>query len=93
MATTSQVKSGLDAITEVIKEAHAVIAKAQSNTSIAVADLNALPTDYADVLATINAYGTVDAFEALSKAELAKLTTEFMALVTAGTTIVNTDID
>jgi hypothetical protein len=93
MATTSQVKSGLDAITEVIKEAHAVIAKAQSNTSIAVADLNALPTDYADVIATINAYGTTDAFEALSKAELAKLTTEFVALVNAGTTIVNTDID
>jgi hypothetical protein len=93
MATTSQVKSGLDAITEIIKDAHATIAKAQSNTSIAVADLNALPTDYADVLATINGYGTVDAFEALSKAELAKLTTEFMALVTAGTAIVNTDID
>lgn len=92
MATSSQVKSGLDAVTEIIKEAHATIAKAQSNTALAVADLNAIPTEYADVLATINGYGTTDAFEALSKAELAKLTTEFSALVAAGTAIIGTDI-
>ena len=93
MATTSQVKSGLDAITEIIKEAHAVIAKAQSNTEGAVASLNAIPTEYADVLATINNYGTENVFEALSKAELAKLTTEFVSLVNAGNTIIATDLD
>jgi hypothetical protein len=84
MATSSEVKTGLDAIASVISEARNVVLKAQTNTDGAVASLNALPTEYADVIATINAYGTVDAFEALSKAELAKLTTEFNALVNAG---------
>lgn len=93
MATTSQVKSGLDTITEIIKEAHSMIAKAQSNTAVAVANLNDIPGDYADVLSTINSYGTEDAFEALAKAELAKLTDEFVALITAGTAIAETDLD
>jgi hypothetical protein len=84
MATSSEVKTGLDSIASVISEARSVVLKAQTNTDVAVASLNALPGQYSDVIATINAYGTVDAFEALAKAELAKLTAEFIALVNAG---------
>lgn len=93
MATPSEVKTGMDAISERISAARATVKKAQQNTGNAVADLNAIPTEFADVLATINGYGTEDAFEALAKAELAKMTAEFSALVTAGTAIAETDLD
>lgn len=93
MATPSEVKTGMDAISERISNARATIKKAQLNSGSAVTDLNAIPTEFADVLSTINGYGTSDAFEALAKAELAKMTAEFSALVTAGTAIVETDLD
>jgi hypothetical protein len=80
MATTSEVKTGMDSIARVIADARAVLLKAKQNTAVAKGTLDALPTAFADVLATINAYGTEDAFEAATKAELAKLTTEFVAL-------------
>lgn len=92
MATSSEVKTGLDAISAVIANARKTVLKAQTDTFGAVDALNSLPSQFADVINTINAYGTADAFEALSKAELAKLTTEFLALVTAGNTIVNTEL-
>lgn len=92
MATASQVKSGLDAISGIIAKARKDVESAQESTANAVSLLNALPGDYQDLIATINTYGTTNAFEALAKAELAKLTTEFQALVAAGNTIVNTDL-
>jgi hypothetical protein len=80
MATTSEVKTGMDAIAATIANARAVVIKAKANVATAKATLDALPTAYADVLSTINAYGTTDAFEANTKAELAKLTAEFTDL-------------
>lgn len=82
MATASQVKVGLDDIASVIAAQRDVMKKAKSNAALASAALAALGTTYADVIATITAYGTSDAFEALSKAEYAKLLAEFNALKT-----------
>lgn len=93
MATPSEVKTGMDAIAARISAARATVQKAQQNTGNAVADLNAIPNEFGDVIATINGYGTSDAFEAQAKAELAKMTAEFVALVAAGTTIVETGLD
>lgn len=92
MATPSEVKTGMDAISARISLARAVVKKAQQNTGNAVTDLNAIPEEFGDVIATINGYGTQDAFEAQAKAELAKLTAEFVALVGAGTAIAGVDL-
>ena len=80
MAQTSEVKSGLDAIGEIITGQRAVIEKAQSNAQIASDALAAILVDYADVIATIDAYTGADAFETLSKDEKARLANEFTAL-------------
>lgn len=87
MATSSQVKSGLDSVAVRIADQRAAVLAAVKNATNAVTALNAIATDYSDMITTINNYGTTDAFEALSKAELAKLTTEFNALKTAASTI------
>jgi hypothetical protein len=92
MATTSEVTVGLDKIAETISQARSTVLKAKTNTEGAVALLNAIPTEFADVLSTINDYGTEDAYEAVAKAKLAKLTSEFVALVTAGTVIIETEV-
>jgi hypothetical protein len=80
MANPSEVKAGLDNIAQAIVGQRLVVAKAIQNAGVASASLADLPTTYADVIATINGYGTADAFEAVSKAELAKMTEEFIAL-------------
>jgi hypothetical protein len=80
MATASQVKVGLDDIAGVIAAQRDVMKKAKSNAALASAALAALGTSYADVITTIGAYGTSDAFENVSKAEYAKLLAEFNAL-------------
>ena len=80
MATASEVKTGLDAIAVAIKNARQSMVTVKNTGGSVSTDLGGLPTAYAGVIATINAYGTTDAFEALSKAELAKLTSEFTAL-------------
>ncbi len=80
MATYSEVKVGLDAVAAIISEQRAMMTKVKSNAALASSALAAVPTDYADVVATIQAYGTANAAEAAAKAELAKLTTEFNAL-------------
>lgn len=82
MASYSEVKAGLDHVATVIRDQRAVMLKSKSNAALASAALGALPTEFADVVATINAYGTANAAEALAKADLAKLTTEFQALKT-----------
>jgi hypothetical protein len=82
MATASQVKVGLDAIAGVIAAQRKVMQTVKANAGGASGALAALGTDYADVIATIQGYGTADAFEALSKAEYAKLLAEFNALKT-----------
>jgi hypothetical protein len=80
MATYSEVKSGLDAIAGIISAQRQVMIKVKSNAGTASVALAAVQADYADVLATINGYGSTNAAEALAKADLAKLTTEFLAL-------------
>lgn len=80
MATYSEVKTGLDAIAAVIAEQRAVMGKVKSNSALASTTLADLATDYADVVATIQGYGTADAAEAAAKAELGKLVAEFTAL-------------
>lgn len=82
MATASQVKTGLDAIAGVIANQRKAMTSAKNVGATASAALAALGTDYADVIATIQGYGTSDAFEALSKAEFAKLLAEYNALKT-----------
>lgn len=82
MASYSEVKAGLDEVARIIREQKAVMLKAKSNAGLASAALAGLPTEYADVISTINAYGITNAAEALAKADLAKLTTEFQALKT-----------
>lgn len=80
MATYSEVKHGLDAVAGVISDQRAVMVKVKSNAALASSALDALATDYADVVATINAYGTTNAAEAAAKAELAKMVAEYQAL-------------
>lgn len=80
MASYSEVKAGLDDVAQIIRDQKAVMLKAKSNAALASAALGGLATTYADLIATINAYGTANAAEALAKADLAKLVTEFGAL-------------
>lgn len=80
MASYSEVKAGLDDVAGIIREQKAVMLKVKSNAALASTSLADLATTYADVVATINAYGTANAAEAAAKAELAKLVTEYTAL-------------
>lgn len=80
MATTSEVKAGLDDIATSIRTCRQNFLSAKARIESAYNELNVLPTTFSDVLATINAYEGADDFETLSQAELAKLTTEFTAL-------------
>ena len=80
MATSSEVKTALDAVAAEISKNRSRMAGVKSTATDVSVALGALPTVHADVIATINAYGTTNAFEALSKAELAKLAAEYTAL-------------
>jgi hypothetical protein len=80
MATASEVKAGLDDIARFIRDRRATILRVKNDGQAVSIALAALPTDFADLIASIQAYGTSNAFEANAKAELAKLTTEFTAL-------------
>lgn len=81
MATTSDVKSGLDTIAGVIAQNRSALAQAKLAMAQREVNLNDIPTKYSDVIETINAYASGDAFEVLAKAELSRLTAEFLALV------------
>lgn len=87
MATTSEVKTGLDLVAERIATQRAVVDKAKANAQSASDALAAIPTDFADLIATIDAYTGADEFETLAQAEKARLTTEFNALKTEADTI------
>jgi len=81
MATSSEVKAGLDEISAMIKASRQRLVSSKDMITTQETNLTAIPTRFADVLAEVNGYGTTDAFEAVCKAELAKMTTEFLALV------------
>ena len=88
MATSSEVKAGLDDIAQSIRTERQAMANAKARIATGEGNLNLIPTTFSDVLSTINGFSssTTDEFEALCKAELAKMTTEFTALKTdAGT--------
>ena len=82
MATPSEIKAGLDEIAGLIREQRQVMLKAKSNALQASEALAAITTNYADVIAAIDALaaGPTDYFERLAKAEKAKLAAEFTAL-------------
>jgi len=80
MATTSEVKAGLDDISKSIRDARQSYIRSKSTITTMYNQLQSIPTTFEDVLAEINAYTGADEFEALCQAELARLTTEFIAL-------------
>lgn len=79
-ATPSEVKAGLDAVSEVIAEQRNLVETAQQVLANVVQVLDEVPTEYADVIAQIDLYAPTGAFEELAKDELSKLTAEFQAL-------------
>lgn len=80
MATISQVKAGLDAVAQRIAQNRARAVSAKAQFTLAQNELAAIPADYADLVATIDAYTPTGAFETLAKDEKAKLVAEFTAL-------------
>ena len=80
MATSSEVKTALDAIAAFISKSRERMVGVKTTATEVSTTLGGLPTLYADVVTTINGYETTNAFEAVSKAELAKLATEYTAL-------------
>ena len=80
MATTSEVKQGLDEIAAAIAAVRARFATAKSSIEGGSAALGNIPTKYAGVIAAIDAYVPTGAFQTLAKDEKAKLATEFTAL-------------
>ena len=93
MATSSQVKTQLDAVAKDIADARNQIEQCKGAAGIVSQNLSALPNTYEDLVTTINAYGTTDAFEANAKATLAKLVTEYTALVADADVIANINLD
>jgi len=77
----STVKAGLDDIATAIRTESQAVINADQRKVDAKSNLQVLATVHADTIAEINGYTGADPFEALSKDELAKLTTEFLALI------------
>jgi len=80
MATASQVKTGLDEISKMIRASEIRIKNAKSMLAEESAVLASIPTRYADVIATINGYVPTGPFEVLAQDEKAKLQVEFLAV-------------
>lgn len=85
MATSSQVKAGLDDIATIIRTERQAILKCVARIIAAKNALNNLPTQYADVIATIDGYTPTGAFESLAKSEKDTLAAEFVSLRTKAT--------
>lgn len=80
MATSSEVSVGLAAIAAIISEQRQVLLKAKANGTSASEALGAIPTQFADLVTTIQGFGTSNAFEANAKAKLGKFAAEYNAL-------------
>ena len=80
MATTTEVKKSLDDIATIIVTERQAFANAKARIQAASANLNAITTQYAAVISTIDAYVPSGAFETLAQDEKARLATEFTAL-------------
>lgn len=83
MASVSEVKSGLQAISDLIAGSTQARDRAKTQLLSARNQLAAVPTQFSDVIATVNGYTPTGAFESLSKDEKDKLQTEFTALKSA----------
>lgn len=83
MATPSEVKSGLDGISQLIAGSRRSREQAKASLLAARNQLVAIPDQFSDVITTINGYTPTGAFETLSKDEKDKLAAEFVALRTA----------
>lgn len=81
--SASSVKAALDNIAVFISQSAQKRANAKADLLSARNQLAQIPTLYAAEIAEITGYGTSDAFEAVSKAEKAKLQAEFLALKSA----------
>lgn len=93
MATTSEIEVGMAAIAARLSDQRQVMIKIKANAGTASAALAAIPTDFADVVATMNAFGTGNAYEAAVKAQLAKMTTEFTALKAKADAVAAVDLN
>lgn len=80
MATTSEVKEGLDEIAQRIRSSRKGFALAKNAIVQSRDKLIAIPTHYAEVIETINEYSNTDGFGSVAKDELASLTAEYEAL-------------
>ena len=80
MATVTEVKRGLDDITQIIVTERRSIATAKSRIVTASDVLGALPTQFSDVISEINGYTPTGPFEEQAQDERAKIATEFTAL-------------
>jgi hypothetical protein len=80
MATTSEVKAGLDDISRSIRDSRQAYVRAKASIEAARNQLSSIPTTFSDVIATIDAYTGADAFEQLAADEKARLASEFTAL-------------
>lgn len=85
----STVKSSLDNIAQEIRTERQAVVTSVARINTSLGNINAIPTKYASDISEIQAYVGTDPFEALSKDELAKMTTEFTALKSAVTSAVN----
>ena len=83
MATTSEVKAGLDAIAREIESRRAILRRAKDDITEQEVRIGNIPTEYQAVKEEIEGFSPTGAFETLAKSELAALTTEFQALKAA----------
>jgi len=83
MAEVSDVKNELIEISKTIDDVGEAFSAEKTRIEALSAQLGALPTVHADVLAEIDLYTPTGPFETLAQDEKAKLTTEFVALKAA----------
>ena len=86
MATMTEVDAGLDEISEKIAANRQLAAQVESILITIGENLGAIPSDYADVKTTVEAYIPTGAWESLSQDRLAKQITEFQAFDAAVST-------
>lgn len=82
MATTSEIEVGMQTMAARLYADRQTMVKVKQNASASSVDLAAIPNDFADVIATVNAFGAGNAWEVAVKAKMVKMTAEFQALKT-----------
>lgn len=89
MATVTEVEKALDEIAHIIPTSRQNLVAARVQFQTQATNLGALPTRYADMIATVNAYpadGTM--FEQMMKAKLAAYVAEYTPLLGEANTVV-----